>query len=63
MEIGGAGLGLLVGIAVAVVVCWLSGPDFDCVKAGAWFVVIGMLGGLFIDWQWWRKDRWSDKRD
>ena len=64
MEVGGAGLGLLIGIAVAIVVCWLSGPDFDSIKAGGWFVVLGMLGGLLADWKWWKKViGWPHKRD
>lgn len=51
MALGGAGIGTLLGIAVAVVVCWLSGPEFNCVGAGAGFVVIGLFGGLFFDWR------------
>jgi len=63
MEFGSAGIGTLVGIAVAVIVCWLSGPEFNCVGAGAGFVVIGIVAGLLLDWKDWKKSQWSDKHD
>jgi hypothetical protein len=50
MEFGGTGVGVLIGIGAAAVVCWLSGPNFDCIQLGAWLVGLGFVGGLLLDW-------------
>lgn len=43
-------VGVVGGLALALLFHWLAPTGTDTVSAGAWFVGLGAVGGLL--WQW-----------